>query len=171
MNLFVPVDSAPQVYQHSGPRVTFLAYTRVKTHRVRVHARDRPKYSVNNRGPKCTGRTVAIPIENGCRCGVSPIMSTIIQRCTSELEALTPPRCTHTGQYHSNGSIIHDAMVIIFLSTHPPTDPLSVSPLSLPLPSCLSSAIIRGRQAAVLSPYQKPQSTSISMPTMGSELP
>lgn len=41
------------------------------------------KYSVNNRGRKCTGQAAAIPVE-GCRCGVSPIMSTIIQRYRNE---------------------------------------------------------------------------------------
>lgn len=43
------------------------------------------KYSVNNHGRKCTGRAAAIPAV-GCRCGVSPIMSTIIQRYRERAE-------------------------------------------------------------------------------------
>lgn len=142
------------------------------------------KYSVNNRGRKCTGQAAAIPVE-GCRCGVSPIMSTIIQRYRNErkfgghddvlvrrphIDAYPrgPPRsrvCTAPSPFVlcSSWILVHDAPTSLSLSLSPS---LRIVP-GFPL---FRTAIVRGRQAAVLFSYQKPQSTSISTP-MGSEFP
>lgn len=104
------------------------------------------KYSVNNRGRKCTGQAAAIPVE-GCRCGVSPIMSTIIQRYRNErkfgghddvlvrrphIDAYPRGRprsrvCTAPSPFVlcSSWILVHDAPTSLSLS---PSLPLSFSP-------------------------------------------
>ena len=149
------------------------------------------KYSVNNHGRKCTGRAAAIPAV-GCRCGVSPIMSTIIQRYRERAEirrsrrrsrgSRSPYPCGFTRSasfarvYHVPSPFLRrsSSTFSLFLSLSLSLS-LSIS-LSLPPGQLLvflcsgSVAIVRGRQAAVLFLYQKPQSTSISAP-MGPEFP
>ena len=151
------------------------------------------KYSVNNHGRKCTGRAAAIPAV-GCRCGVSPIMSTIIQRYRERAEIRRSRRRSRgllpiSMRIHAvrlvrarvlrplsfPPTFVVDSLVrqpllsSIFLSLS-----LSLS-LSLILPfsywdsSWFSSVPGRNRSRSPF-PYQKPQSTSISAP-MGPEFP